>query len=119
MGIVPTAEETNTFVADTAPDKRDRLIDAVLARSEFADYWAYKWSDLLLVTGARLTPANLNAYYAAIRKAVLNNTPWDQFAREVVTATGSTVDNGFTNFYSLHQDPEDMAETVSQAFLGL
>jgi hypothetical protein len=119
MGIVPNAEETNAFVADGAPDKRDRLIDAVLARSEFADYWAYKWSDLLLVTGARLTPTNLNAYYAAIRKAVVSNTPWDQFAREVVTATGSTVDNGFTNFYSLHQDPEDMAETVSQAFLGL
>lgn len=119
MGILPTADESKAFVADVSSDKRDRLIDAIMARNEFADYWAYKWSDLLLVNGFRLRPQPLAAYYDSIRKAVVANTPWDQFARDVVTASGSTIDNGLTNFYALHQDPEDMAETVSQAFMGL
>jgi hypothetical protein len=72
-----------------------------------------------LASGQKLRPQALAAYSKWIRERVAANTPWDQFAREVVTASGVTFDNGATNFYSLHQDPTEMAETVSQAFLGL
>lgn len=119
IGVLPTTDETQAFLADGYADKRDRLIDQLLARPEFVDYWSYKWSDLLLVSGGRLRPAAVEAYYKWIRGEVAKNTPWDQFVHSVVTAIGSTHENGAANFYALHQDPEGMAETVAQAFMGL
>ena len=121
MGILPTAEEYAAFLSDPRPSdqKRSALIDAVLVRPEFVDYWAYKWSDLLLVSGSRLRPSAVNAYYDWIRERVAANMPWNVLVREVVTASGSSLENGAANFYALHQSPEEMAETVSQAFMGL
>jgi Protein of unknown function (DUF1549)/Protein of unknown function (DUF1553) len=119
IGTLPTADEARSFLADPAADKRDRLIDSLLSRPEFIDYWTYRWSDLLLLSGERLRPKAIEAYYAWIRERVARNQPWDQFVKELVTATGSTHENGAANFYALHQDPEGMAETVAQAFMGL
>jgi hypothetical protein len=119
IGTLPTADEAAAFLADPASDKRDRLVDHLLSRPEFVDYWTYKWSDLLLLTGERLRPKAIETYYAWIRKSVSENKPWDAMVRELVTASGSTHENGAVNFYALHQDPEDMAETVAQAFMGL
>ncbi len=119
IGRLPTPDEARAFVADPAADKHARLADRLLARSEYVDYWAYKWSDLLLVSGAKLRPEPMKAYYAWIRNQVATNAPWDQFARGVVTAQGSAVEDGASNFYAIHQDPESMAENVSQAFLSL
>ncbi len=119
IGTLPTADEARAFLADPTADKRDRLIDALLARPEFVDYWTYRWSDLLLLSGERLRPKAIETYHAWIRERVAANQPWDQFVREIVTATGSTHENGAANFYALHQDPEGMAETVAQAFMGL
>src|SRR5690606_20079827 len=95
------------------------LVDHLLTRDEYVDYWTYKFSDLLLVNGRRLRPQAVEAYYHWIRGHVANNTPWDQVVREIVTATGSSLTNGATNFYSLHQDPESMSENICQAFLSL
>jgi len=53
IGVLPTMEETSKFLADPSPDKRDRLIDSLLSRPEFVDYWSYKWSDLLLVSSPK------------------------------------------------------------------
>lgn len=119
VGTLPTADEAREFLADNAADKRDRLIDSLLTRTEFVDYWAYKWADVLLISGQRLRPKALETYYDWLHKRVAENMPWDELVREIVTATGSTFDNGAANFYALHQDPEDMAETVAQAFMGL
>jgi hypothetical protein len=119
IGTLPTADEARAFLADTSPDKRKRLIDRLLTRPEFVDYWAYQWSDLLLVSGRQLRPAAVKAYYTWIRTQVEQNVPWDEFARRVVTARGVSTDQGETNFYALHQSPEEMSENVSQAFLGL
>jgi hypothetical protein len=94
-------------------------VDELLARPEFVDYWSYKWSDLLLVSSARLNPPAMWAYYNWIRDHVAANTPWDQFAREIVTATGSTLENGAANFFILHKDPTKLAENTSMAFLGV
>src|SRR5262249_987683 len=75
-GILPTPEELRKFVADPAPDKRARLIDALLERPEFVDYWAYKWSDLLLVSTRRLQQPGVWAFYQFIRPSVAGNKPW-------------------------------------------
>jgi hypothetical protein len=119
IGMLPTAEETRAFLADASPDKRDRLIDALLARPEFVDFWTHRWGDLLLVSSKRLSPASMWAYHAWIRNQVAANTPWDRFVREIVTARGGTIENGAGSFYILQDDPTKMAETVSQAFLGM
>jgi len=119
IGRLPTPEEARSFVADTAPAKHERLADLLLARPEFIDYWTYKWADVLLITGSKLRPEAITAYHKWIRDRVATNQPWDQFVREVVTARGSSLENGATNFFAVHQDPETMAENVSQAFLSL
>jgi Protein of unknown function (DUF1553)/Protein of unknown function (DUF1549) len=119
IGRLPEIDEVRAFLADPSAAKRDALVESLLKRPEFADYWTYKWSDLLMLSGTRLRPAALKTYYEWIRKQVADGTPWDQFVRAIVTATGESVEAGPTNFYALSQSPEDMTENVSQAFLGL
>lgn len=119
IGVLPTADEVTKFLADKDPKKRDALIEHLLGREEFTDYWAYRWSDVFLVNGGLLRPDAVKAYYEWVRTSVEKNVPWDQMAREIITAKGSSIENGATNFYAVHQDPETMAENVSQAFLGL
>ncbi|MCX7414296.1 MAG: DUF1553 domain-containing protein [Planctomycetia bacterium] len=119
IGRLPTPEEVREYLADRSPAKKERLVSLLLARPEFVDYWAYKWSDVLLVTGAKLRPAAVDAYSRWIRDRVAENVPWDRFVREVVAARGSSIENGATNFFAVHQDPETVAENVAQAFLAL
>ena len=119
IGVLPTEQEVRDFLADRRHDRRARLVDALLARPEFVDYWTYKWSDLFLVNGQLLRPKAVAAYYDWLRRQVADNRPWDSIARDILTATGSSFENGATNFYALHQDPLEMAENVSIAFLGL
>ncbi|MEW6304363.1 MAG: DUF1553 domain-containing protein [Verrucomicrobiota bacterium] len=119
IGVLPTAKEVEEFLADPSSGKRDILIESLFTRPEFVDYWTYKWSDLLLVSSKNLKPAAMWSYYHWIRDNVAANTPWDEFVRRIVTAQGSTFENGAGNFFVLHDDPRIMAETTTQAFLGM
>ncbi len=119
MGILPTVEEARAFLADSAPDKRARMIEQILQRPEFVDYWTYKWCDLLLVSSKNLDEPAVWSFYSWLRKSVEDNKPWDQLAREVVTARGSTLDNGAANFFVLHKDPQLLTEATSLTFLGM
>jgi hypothetical protein len=119
IGRVPTADEARTFLADPSDKKRDALIDDLLTRPEFVDYWTYKWSDVLMLNGTLLRPQALKAYYTSVRKHVEANTPWDRFVREILTSTGDSIEKGETNFYALNPSPEEMTENACQAFLGL
>jgi hypothetical protein len=98
---------------------RAKLVDHLLSRPEFADYWAYKWSDLLLVSSRKLPAKAMWSFYGWIRDSVAENKPWDRFVRELLTATGSNLKNGAANYFVLHKDPTDLNETTSQAFLGM
>jgi hypothetical protein len=118
-GVLPTAQETTQFLSNKSAGKRDELINSLLRRPEFVDYWSYKWSDLLLVSSKQLKTPAMWSYYNWIRNNVAANTPWDVFVRRLVTARGSTLENGAANFYVLHDDPRVMSETTSQAFLGM
>ncbi|HEU0141106.1 MAG TPA: DUF1549 domain-containing protein [Bryobacteraceae bacterium] len=117
-GILPNSEEVETFLKDSSPDKHRRLIDNLVEREEFVDYWAYKWSDLFLVSSRKLGSGSMWAFYKWIRESVKNNTPWDQMAREIFTGSGSNRRNGALNYFVLHKDPIDLAENTTQAFLG-
>ena len=119
IGMLPAAKEVREFIEETAPDKRDRLVERLLAREEFVDYWTYRFADVFLINGKLLRPEAVKAYYQWLRGNIAANASWAEIAREVVTATGDSNVNGATNFYAVHQDPETMAENVSQSFLGL
>jgi len=119
IGTLPTSTEVREFLADESADKRDRVIESLLRRPEFIDFWTYRWSDVLLLNGTTVNPVAINAFYKWIHERVEQDVPWDQFVREIVASRGSNIEHGATNFYAIHQLPEDMAETVSQAFLGL
>jgi hypothetical protein len=117
-GTLPTPEEVKAFLADGRPDKRARLIDTILGRPEFVDYWAWKWSDLLLVSSRKLPAPAMWSFYRFIRQAVAEDRPWDRFARDLLTAQGSTLDHGAANYFVLHTDVSDLTESTSITFLG-
>ena len=119
IGVLPTPQEVRDFLTGSDPGKRDDLIEKLLKRPEFVDYWSYKWSDLLLVNSDKLSRPAMFAFYNWIRHQVAANMPWDQFVREIILARGSTFQNGQANYYSLHEDPTALAETTTQAFLGM
>ena len=117
-GVLPSSEEVEDFLADRSPDKRAKLVDRLLQRDEYVDYWAYKWSDLLLVSSRRLNSAAMWAFYDWIRESVQENKPWNQFASEIFLSSGSTRQNGALNYFVLHKDPVEISENATQAFLG-
>jgi hypothetical protein len=118
-GTVPTPEETKAFLADKAKDKRARLIDRLLGRDEYVDYWSYKWSDLLLISSRKLPQPAMRSFYQFVRQSVADNKPWDRFAREIVTARGNNLQNGAANYFVLHKDVTDLTESTSVTFLGM
>ncbi len=118
-GRLPSPEEVLAFLADRSDDKRAALVDRLLSSESYVDYWAYKWSDLLLINGTLLRPDAVKAFYAWVREQVDRNTSWEQFARQIVLARGNSLKQGATNFYAIHQTPEAMTENICQAFLGL
>ena len=123
IGTLPTAVETRRFLQDTAADKRAALIEQLLAREEFADYWATKWSDLLRIKAEfpiNLWPNAAQAYHRWVRTAVRDNLPYDQFARELLTASGSNFRVGPANFFRAVQsrEPAALARAVALTFMG-
>ena len=123
IGTLPTADEAARFLADSAPDKRAVLIDQLLARDEFAAYWAMKWSDLLRVKAEfpiNLWPMGAEEYYRWIVAALRQNQPYDQLARALLTSSGSNFREGAVNFYRAVQGrgPDVIAQAVALTFLG-
>ena len=119
IAVLPTVQETRAFLADPSTGKRDRIIGQLLARPEFTDYWTYKWSDVLLVTKRKLPLPAVWAYYKWIRDQVATNTPWDEFARRLLTAQGSTLENGAANYFVMTPDTRDLSEKTAVTFLGI
>lgn len=124
IGTLPTAIEAQSFLADPNPDKRSRLINQLLEREEFADYWAMKWCDLLRVKSEfpiNLWPNAVQAYHRWIRDSIKANKPYDDFARELLTASGSNFRVPPVNFYRAVRDrqPGTLAQAVALTFMGV
>jgi hypothetical protein len=119
IGTLPTVAEARAFLADVRADKRQRLVDELLQRPEYADYWALIWSDLLRVDRQTLGHKGAYAYYRWIRESFARNKPMDRFARELLTASGPLDEAPEGNFFQVTKRPGDMASTFSQVFLGV
>jgi len=123
IGTLPTAEEAKAFLDDKAPNKRATLIDRLLERDEFADYWGMKWGDLLRVKAefpVNLWPNAAQAYDRWIRTAIKQNMPYSRFAWEILTANGSNFRSPPVNFYRSagSKDPKAIAQAVALTFMG-
>ena len=124
IGTLPTIEEAREFLDDRQSDKRQRLIDRLLARPEYADYWAMRWSDLLRVKAEfpiNLWPNAAQTYHHWILQALRENRPADVFARELLVSNGSNFRVGQANFFRAVQsrDPEGLAKAVALTFFGM
>jgi hypothetical protein len=119
LGLPPTAGEAKRFVADAAPDKRGKLVDALLERPEYADFWALKWADVLRLEERTLDRKGVQAFHRWIRSAVADNMPLDRFVRELLSARGSTYANPPANYYRALRDPVSRGEATAQVFLGV
>jgi hypothetical protein len=119
IGTLPTTAQTRQFLNDQRSNRRELVVDDLLARPEFADYWALKWADLLRVDRQALGHKRAYAYYRWIRESLAANKPLDQFSREIVTAEGLPEETGPVNFYKVVTKPGDRASTLSQVFLGV
>jgi hypothetical protein len=119
IGTLPTSVEARRFLSNKAPDRRTKLVDELLARPEFADYWALKWADLLRVDRQALGHKRAYAYYEWIHDRLAVNQPLDQFARALLTAEGPLQEVGPASFYKVVTKPGEMASTISQVFLGV
>jgi len=119
IGTLPTAAEARDFLADTDTGKRARLVDRLLARNEYADYWAMQWMDLLRVDKDRVTPQGAVAAARWLHRQFAENRPYDAFAREVLTVVGPTQAEGPGSFYKVLDTPDVMARSISQLFLGV
>jgi len=119
IGTLPTSTEAREFLADKSPDKRSRLIDALLERPEYADYWAQRWADILQVDKDLVPPQGAFAMTRWIRSQLQQNVPFDQFVRTILTVEGTTVSESPAAFFQVQSDPEKAARAVSQLFLGV
>lgn len=119
IGTLPTAEEAREFLTDSDPKKRAKLIDRLLDRPEYADYWAMKWADLLRVDRDVLGANGAVAFHRWLRQQFADNRPYDQFARDVLTAEGKVASPGPAGLFRALGTPEAAARSLSQLFLGV
>lgn len=119
-GRLPTAAETSEFLASTAADKRDLVIDRLLASPEHADFFANKWTSLLKNRRDDASDITSNfAFHAWVRDSLLANKPYDQFVREILAATGTVIGNPPVAWYKRVKEPKQQQEDVAQLFLGV
>jgi hypothetical protein len=118
-GILPTPDEVKAFLANGDKDKRTKLINALLERPEYADFWTLKWSDVLRSSRKTIQVKGTHVYQQWLHGHIAKNTPFDQVVRELLTATGSTFANPPANFYRIARDPTSLAETTAQLFFGV
>jgi len=118
IGRLPSVDESRAYLADAPPRKRAELIDALLARPEYGDYWANKWADLLRPNPYRVGIKATLSLDGWIRQAFRENWSYDRFVRELVTAEGSTWRNGAVTVFRDRRSPDEIATLVSQLFLG-
>jgi hypothetical protein len=115
-GILPTAAEVKAFLTNA---DRAKLIDTLLDRPEYADFWTLKWSDVLRSSRKTIQVKGIHVYQKWLHTHLTRNTPFDQMVRELLTANGSTFANPPANFYRIARDPQNLAETTAQLFFGI
>jgi len=123
IGTLPTTAETLSFLNNPSPAKRAALIEILLKRDEFADYWTLRWSDTLRIKAEfpiNLWPNAAQTYHHWVREQIAANTPYNKFAYALLTTSGSDFYDAPVNFYRAMQNrkPEGIAQTVALTFMG-
>jgi hypothetical protein len=119
IGTLPTPDEVREFLSASNPHKREQLIDALLARPEYADFWALQWSDRLKIHRRSLGEKGLASFNGWLKQALRDDRPFDEIVRELLVAQGNLYTSGPVAFYFVDQTPEALAETTAQVFLGV
>jgi hypothetical protein len=119
IGRMPTTTEAKTFLADKDAKKRDKLIEALVEMPEFADFWALKWADVLRSSRKTIQVKGSYGFQAWLRGHFQKDTPMDEIVRELITSNGNTYTNPPANYYRIAKDPQSLAETTAQLFLGV
>jgi hypothetical protein len=119
-GMLPTEAEYAAFVADTAADKRAKLIDRLLERKEFSEIWAMKWAELLMIkTTNEVSEKSAFLYSSWLTNQIANNVPLDQIVRDLLGSSGGVFDTPATNYYQIERDTLKVSENVAQVFMGI
>ncbi|PWU13398.1 MAG: cell surface protein [Verrucomicrobia bacterium] len=121
IGQLPKPEETEKFLADKEPKKREKLVDDLLARKEFAEFWVMKWAELLEIRSKENTvyPKAAVLYFEWLRNQMLAGAPLDRVVRDLLTATGSTLRDPAANYFQMEPDTQKLAENTAQIFMGM
>jgi hypothetical protein len=121
IGTLPTPDEIRAFLADESPDKRERLIDRLIERSEYGDLWALRWGDWLRNKqgdGDQQKEHSI-AFTHWIRDAIQNNMPYDKFVRSIVAVTGKLKEHPELDWYRQVTSNQLRVEDTAQSFLGM
>ena len=124
IGVYPTPEELRGFLADTRPDKRTQLVDALLQRKEFTEMWVMKWAELLQIRSGlnnNQPPFYKNAllYYNWLSERIAKNQPLNEIVVDILSASGGTVSNPPVNYFQMERDPLKVVENIAQVFMGM
>jgi WD40 repeat protein len=119
-GLPPSPEEIRAFADDKKETrlKRDELVDHLVGSSDYVDFWANKWADLLQCNSKFLGSEGAELFRNWIRKQVEGNTSYDKFAREILTASGSTKENPAASYWKIVRTPTEAMENTTQLFLA-
>jgi hypothetical protein len=119
IGTLPSVDEARAFIDSKDPQKRSKLIDRLLDREEYASFWALKWADVLRGSQATIGERGVHRFHRYLVRVIAEDRPMDQFARELLTSLGNTMNKPAANFYRIARTPEEAAETFAQLFLGV
>lgn len=119
IGVPPTPEEAREFLDSKAPDRRAKLIDKLLDRDEYAAFWALKWADVLRGSPATISDRGVHSFHRYLVRTVAEDRPVTEFARELLTGLGNTLNKPAANFYRVARTPEEAAENAAQLFMGV
>ncbi len=120
IGVLPTPEEYSRFMNEKAADKREKLVDELLGRKEFAELWVLKWAELLQIRSSNaVSYKSMLLYYNWLTDRLARNVPMDQTVQELLGANGGTFKNPATNYYQNETDTLKVSENVAQVFMGM
>ena len=119
IGTLPNAAEARRFLDSREPRKRALLIDELLARDEYALFWALKWAEIMRGSETTISRRGVFSFHRYLVQQFQADRPFDEFARETLTSLGNTLHRPPASFFRVARNPEDMAEAASQLFLGV
>jgi hypothetical protein len=122
VGMMPTPQAWRTFMSDSSPDKREKLVDELLGQKEFVDLWVMKFAELLKIRSDNNQQMSYKAtlgYFNWLEDKLAHNVPMDQIVQQLLSATGGTFDNPATNYYQVENDKLKIAENTAQVFMGM